>query len=107
MEQEWDWHNFDYKCTRKQEILLWALVHMLSLSTKVVVEWKNSVPEASPKHSVLRFKWAWTTWGKFHVHLLFCILAAEPLLYQEIIAVCPNNLKYDIPKNFSLWKNTA
>lgn len=41
------------------------------------------------------------------MHLLCCILAVELLLYQGIIAVCPNNVKYDIPKNLSLQEHTA
>lgn len=51
-EQEWDWHNFDHKWPRKQEILLWALVHVLPLSAKVAVEWLKNVPEVSPKHKL-------------------------------------------------------
>lgn len=39
---------------------------------------------------------------RFHMHLLFCILAVKLLLYQDITEVCPNNLKYDMPKPFSL-----
>lgn len=41
------------------------------------------------------------------VHLLCCILAVELLLHREIIAVCPNNFKCDIPETSSLQTRSA
>lgn len=79
--------QFDCKWPRQEDTVLWALVHVIVLSsTKVVVDEKQSVPEASPKHK-LCLDLNEPEPQKFHLYVLLCIRAVGLLLYQEITGV--------------------